>query len=357
MDILNDLGLLPLLLIFIVAAVAVWIAGIHLSRVTDILATRWGLGKALGGLLILAIVTNLPELAITISGALSGELGIVTGNILGGIAIQTVVLVFLDIYGLGKTASLSYKGASLSLVLEALLVIGVLAVCLMGTQLPAITIFHLAPAGFIALALWIVGLWLIGRSRKRLPWQEKGQPPNGQIKPRGHSQKKKNQQAKEKDIDTSRTVLVFILAAIVTLVCGIILERSGTAIADEIGMSGVVFGAVVLAAATALPELSTGLSSVKMKDYQLAISDIFGGNAFLPALFFLASALSGTAVLPHAMNTDIYLTALGVLLTAVYATGLIFRPKKQILRMGIDSLLVLVLYLCGIIGLIAMTQL
>lgn len=70
-------------------------------------------------------------------------------------------------------------------------------------------------------------------------------------------------------------------------------------------------GATVLAAATALPELSTGIASVKLADYQVAVSDIFDGNAFLPALFLLANLLSGSAVLPQAHRTDICLTALG----------------------------------------------
>jgi cation:H+ antiporter len=77
------------------------------------------------------------------------------------------------------------------------------------------------------------------------------------------------------------------------------------------------------------------------------MSDIFGGNAFLPVLFLVASLLSGSAVLPHAQDTDVYLTALGALLTVVYLVGLISRPTRRITRMGADSLAVLVLYALG----------
>jgi len=59
-----------LLLIFGVSAVAIWFAGIKLSKTADILATHFGLGEALGGLILLAIVTNLPEIAITVSAAI-----------------------------------------------------------------------------------------------------------------------------------------------------------------------------------------------------------------------------------------------------------------------------------------------
>jgi len=141
-----------------------------------------------------------------------------------------------------------------------------------------------------------------------------------------------------------------------TLAAGVVLEESSNAIADHVGLSGVLFGSTVLAAATALPEVATGLASVKIGDYTLAFSDIFGGNAFLPVLFLPATLLSGKSVLPQAQNTDIYLASLGALLTAVYIYGLIFRPKRQFLSLGIDSLVVLVMYIVGVIGLFTIVR-
>jgi cation:H+ antiporter len=139
----------------------------------------------------------------------------------------------------------------------------------------------------------------------------------------------------------------------VTLVAGVGLEVSGNAIADQVHVNGAVFGATVLAAATALPELSTGLAAVKIEDFELAVSDIFGGNAFLPVLFLPATLLAGASVLGKAAKTDVFMAALGILLTGVYVFGLIFRPQKQYLRLGPDSIAVLVLYVVGIAGFIA----
>jgi cation:H+ antiporter len=180
--------------------------------------------------------------------------------------------------------------------------------------------------------------------------------PGGQEDPHGHSKTKKEQMATSKGVSIEKAVAIFAVAAVVTLVGGVVLEQSGVAIAKDVGMSGVLFGSTFLAAATALPEVSTGLTSVRLGDYQLAVSDIFGGNAFLPILFLIASLLSGVAVLPQAHDTDIYLTGLGILLTVVYIYGLIFRPRRRILRMGIDSLAVLILYLIGIAGLVAVAS-
>jgi len=351
----HGLSLPLLLIIFGAAAGAIWIAGIKLSDMTDVLSERLHLGQALGGVILLAVATSLPEVAITVSAALSGSLGVAVGNILGGIAIQTVVLVALDAFGTRDGGPLTYRSASLSLVLEGVLVIAVLTVAIMATQLPASLIAaRLTPGAVLISLVWVAGIWLLSRAGKGLPWHDStGNAPDTQPAPKGHSKAAKASKGTEEAVSTARAGAVFAIAAAVTLVAGVMLEESGTAVAEHIGMSGVLFGATVLAAATSLPELSTGLASMKLHDYQLAVSDIFGGNAFLPVLFLLATLISGQAVLPHAQNTDIYLAALGILLTTVYICGLIFRPKRRLLGMGLDSLVVLVLYAVATAGLVA----
>lgn len=342
-----------LIAVFVAAGIAVWVAGIQLSSKTDVLATRLGLGQALGGLIILAIATDLPEIAITATAALAHDYGIAIGNLLGGVAMQTVVLVALDAFGPGDEP-LTYRAASLPLILEGLLVITLMVVAVMATRLPRnAVVFRIAPGATALVVVWVAGLSLVNRARKSLPWHASGDAPGGQNEPAGHSQRKREAESSKRGESTARAAIIFGVAALVTLVAGVALERSGERLAAHVHLTGVLFGATVLAAATSLPEFSTGLASVKLGDDRLAFSDIFGGNAVLPVLFFEATLLSGAAVLPRAQDTDVYLTALGALLTAIYICGLIFRPRRRVLHMGVDSFVVLATYVVGIVGLVA----
>src|ERR687883_342386 len=214
----GSLPLFLLVLIFVGAAAAVWVAGVRLSDTTDVLSSRLGLGEALGGLIMLAIVTNLPEIAITVSAALSDNLGVAVGNILGGIAIQTVVLVVLDAFGVRGRDPLTYRAASLMLVLEGALVIAVLTIAVMGSQLPtSLILWRLGPGGLLIAALWVAGLLLLNRARAGLPWREEGEAPQGQDQPTGHSKAKKDQEAQGRGVGTARAAIVFSVAAAVTL--------------------------------------------------------------------------------------------------------------------------------------------
>lgn len=339
-----SLPFFSLLVIFVFSAVIVWFAGIQLSRTTDILDTRFKLGSALGGLILLAIATNLPEIAIVGAASLNNNIDLALGNILGGIAIQTIVLVLLDYAGLKNKAALTFQANSLQLVLEGLLVIAVLVLAIMGSQLPSVFILNKIPPIDITIVIfWLLGLWLINKSRRNLPWHK--EKSNTRM---AHKDSKINKLRRK---STIYIVLIFSVAAIATLIAGILLEETSTVIAKHIGWSGVVFGATILAAITALPELSTGLAAIRLGNVELAISDIFGGNAFLPVLFLPASLIAGKAILTEAQHADIYLASVGILLTTIYLYGLIVRPSRQIFNCGMDSILVIAVYLISLLGL------
>src|SRR5581483_9760005 len=106
---------------------------------------------------------------------------------------------------------------------------------------------------------------------------------------------------------TRRVVLAFAGGCLVTLGAGIVLEVAGSHLADRAGINGVVFGATVLALATALPEISSGIAAVRLGDHQLAVGDIFGGNAFQVTLFLLADLIGLRPALPLAGKLNSWL--------------------------------------------------
>ncbi len=347
---ISSLSLPLLLLVFAAAAAAIWWAGIRLSKTTDTLSQRFHLGEALGGTVILAIVTNLPEIAITVSAAIKGSLELATGNILGGIALQTVVLVVLDVFGLGKKGALTFVAASMTLLLEALSVAAILTLVVVGHQFPAgIAVFGISPVSLLIVAVWVLSLLLVNKAGKGLPWKKGTTKQDNQAADTEPSKKPEKKQEANQSI--TKVVGLFLFCALLTLVAGVALETSGEALAKQIHLDGLVFGATILALATSLPEISTGLAAIKLQDYELAISDILGGNAFLPVLFLLASAIAAKPSLPQAHPSDIYLTGIALLLTLIYSVGLIFSSPKQYLRMGLDSLVVLLVYLLSVVGL------
>ena len=338
-----------LLAVFGVAAAATWIAGIYLSKATDAIDERFGLGEALGGVVLLAIAGSLPEIAITVAAVMSGNLGIAAGNLIGGIAVQTLVLVLCDRAVKGDRP-LSFLVGSLVPVLEGILVIVVTTIMLLGTMLPPdAAIGPVSPASIGIVVAWVAGIFVLDRVRRREPWQ---------IVMEGSRAGRRNRRVKHptyvprmSNVPSTRVIGLFIASSVVILIAGVALEESGSALADMAGINGVVFGATFLAAATALPEISTGLEAVRLGDNQLAMGDIFGGNAFQLTIFLLADVLAGRPLLPEAGPENAWLGTLGIVMTTIFVGTILVRPRRRFAGFGIDSILVTGIYVLGIVGL------
>jgi cation:H+ antiporter len=268
-----------LVLVFAAGAVATWVAGVALSRTTDALDVRLGLGEELGGVLLLAIAGSLPEVAITVSAAAQGNLGLAAGNLIGGIAVQTLVLVLCD-FTVGPSRPLTFLVGALTPVLEGMLVVLVVSGVLMGALLSPSTAIGgvVSPASVAIVVTWLAGVYVVNRVRKDPRWSVSmpGSRPGRRHRREPHPERPHPFAASS----TLRVGGIFLVACLVTLIAGVALEVSGNTLADRSGVNGVIFGATVLATATALPEISSGLAAVRLGDHALALGDVFGGNAF-----------------------------------------------------------------------------
>lgn len=320
--------------VFIISGACVWYFCDKLSIIVDYIDDTFQLGSAFGGTIMLSIITNLPEIAITINGSLNGNVDLAVGNILGGITIQTVLLVWFDFAGRKEPRPLSTLTSSKTSILQGLYLIGILSLVVIGKQFNGTFIFNRVtpPELFIAFA-WIGSIITMKRFQESTI--ENATP------------------ARINSLHLNRrsSITWLVVVSVIVLIFGVLLESTSQAITAHLGINGVLFGATVLAIITSLPEISSGLAFVKERTYLPIISDIFGGNAFLPVLFLPASLITNNAIIPNAGNIDIYLTAVSVVMVSVYLMGMIIANPKKVYGLGSDSWVVLVVYLISIIGL------
>jgi cation:H+ antiporter len=223
----------------------------------------------------------------------------------------------------------------------------VLGILLLGVVAAAATVGGVAVRGVgagsgLLLALYPLALWIIIRSEGRAAWTPRAT------------------RASERRGLTGATVAPApgslgqligksAAAAAVILVCGVLLARSGEAIATQTGLGTSFVGALLLPLATSLPEMSTVLAAVRLGRYEMAIADVFGTNLFNVNIIALVDALyEGAPVLGEAGRFSAFGALLAVALTALFVAGMIERGDRTVWRMGLDSLAAIALYVGGV---------
>jgi cation:H+ antiporter len=335
------------LLIFAVAAAAVWLAGTRLTTCADALAERMGWSRALMGFLLLAGVTELPELATTITACASGEAHLALSNLFGGVPMQTAILAVADLRFAGRPltffaprAVLLLQGAALVVLLATTLAVGVLG------DLPLAGWFGLAPVLLLGAYLGI--LRMLQRYGHRVPWQ----PVEvlAEVAAAGASKG-----GKGTSWSLRRMTVGLVLAAVVVGGAGVLLALTAAALAVQTRLGATFVGGTLLAASTSLPEVSTTLAAVRLGAPDMAVANIFGSNMIMVALLLPADvAYAGGPVLSQVEPAGLFLLASGILGTAVYLMGLIERRNRTFLHMGIDSWAVAVLYAATLAGVYAL---
>lgn len=329
--------------VFAASAVAVWIAGTRVARYADTIAVKTGIGHVAIGMVLLGGVTSLPEVAVSIFSAIADNPTLAVNNLLGGVAMQRAILAGVDGF-IGREA-LTVISASPIVLLQAALGTLILIVVAAAVSIGDAPVFSIGAWSWAILALYVFSVWVISNSQGRKPWIPQD------VKPHAPEADGKSRRSPEnQDQGSLRSAIVkTVVSATVILAAGFFLSRSADAIAVQTGLGASFVGAVLLALSTSLPELSTVISSVRLGQYEMAISDILGTNLFNVALIFLVDAVyTGEPVLNGVGKFSLVASLLGAVLTTIYLIGLVERRNRTIGRMGIDSLATLIVYFAGL---------
>lgn len=324
-------------LLFFVSSVFIAIGGTALTREADKLADLTGMGEALVGAIFLGGITSLSGIVMSVTAAAENHPQLSISNAIGGIAAQTAFLAIADITY--RKANLEHAAASLSNVMQGLLLICILVLTLIFNGLPPVTLFQIHPVTILIILFYLLGQRLISKSQEQPMWRAVKT-----IETKMDVPDDKN----IKNYKLGPVVIQFVLLGILIAVSGYVLAQSSIVISEETGLSEAVVGALFTAVASSLPELIVSVSAVRQGALTLAVSNVIGGNTFDVLFVSFSDVAYREGSIYHTFQPSqeftIYLT---LLLTGVLTLGLLYREKRGIAGIGWESLSILILFVIG----------
>jgi cation:H+ antiporter len=312
---------------FLVVTGLILFSGIRLSRYGDIIAEKTGLSRLWLGLVLMASVTSLPELATGLSSVVIAKLpNIAAGDILGSCVFNLLLLSVLDV--LSKKvpiASRAHQGNLLTAGIFLLLVSTVGVGLFAGDRLPGLGWIGLYTP-FILFG-YLSAIWLAFKYEKR------NAPATGLGE---------NGVSLYNMFTLKRAVVGYVVNAAVVVGAAIFLPRIAEGIAGMTGLGTTFVGSIFVAMSTSLPELTVTIASFKLGAIDTAVGNIFGSNLFNMAilavddLFYVKSPLLAAVEKQHliAVMSAVAMTGLAV-------AGLIYKSPKKRFPLSWDT--------CGIV--------
>lgn len=327
--------------IFLAAAIAIAFGGWRLSNIADRLADCTGMGEAITGALFLGATTSLPGIVTSVTAAWNGYAELAISNAIGGIAVQTLFLAIADL--VYKEANLEHAAASLSNLMQGVLLVVMLSVPLAAAATPDVNLWSISPATPFMFVVYIYGMRMISNARESPMWIPRLTAETRQDKPSADAKQEKLQ----------HLFLGFVIIGAIVGVSGWLVAQTAMVISWQTGLSESAVGAFLTAVVTSLPELVTTIAAVRQGAYTLAIGGIIGGNAFDTLFAAVADIAYRDGSIYHAIsNPQVFFMALTILMTAILLLGMLRREKRGIANIGFESFLILVLYGCGAIYLL-----
>jgi cation:H+ antiporter len=120
--------------------------------------------------------------------------------------------------------------------------------------------------------------------------------------------------------------LVFLVSGAAVAGAGVRLAKDGDTIAEGTGLGGMWVGAILIAGATSLPELTTDIHAVLQGNPGLAIGDLFGSNMANMLVLAVADLFSRQGrMLTRVVVNQTLVATLAILLTSLAVIGTLSR--------------------------------
>ena len=236
------------ILLFVVGLVLIIMGGDWFVDSAVFIANLTGIPKFIIGATIVSVATTLPELTVSVTGVIDGELDLAVGNAVGSVTANIGLIMGISLVCMPAVIKRSQFWIKGTLMSAAALLLWVL--CKDGT-------LHMLPS-FALFVLLAVYVWDNIRDAKNDVGSDE------------------REVVDKKDLP--KQIVMFIIGIAAIVVGSKLLIEYGSEIALLLGVPSAIIGVTMVAIGTSLPELITTLTAIRKKESSMSIGNIVGAN-------------------------------------------------------------------------------
>ena len=236
------------ILLFVVGLVLIIKGGDWFVDSAVFIANLTGIPKFIIGATIVSVATTLPELTVSVTGVIDGELDLAVGNAVGSVTANIGLIMGISLVCMPAVIKRSQFWIKGTLMSAAALLLWVL--CKDGT-------LHMLPS-FALFVLLAVYVWDNIRDAKNDVGSDE------------------REVVDKKDLP--KQIVMFIIGIAAIVVGSKLLIEYGSEIALLFGVPSAIIGVTMVAIGTSLPELITTLTAIRKKESSMSIGNIVGAN-------------------------------------------------------------------------------
>jgi len=329
--------MLFLLLTFAVCSAAIVLAGGGLSKYSDILAEKTGIGKVWIGMTAVAISTSLPELATGISAIVyAGSPNIALGDALGSCVFNMLIIALIDVMTPQEPMQVKLGPGNMLTAGFSILIIATVLVGLIVQPLTSLSFLNMSLFSLMVLGVYAASSRLIFVFEKR------------------EMSKLIMEAAEEqhyREIPMAKAVYMLLICAVTVALAGTLLPVTGVRLSDAFGVGRGFIGTALIAFSTSLPEVVVAVTAVRIGSLDIAVGNVFGSNLFNCVVLVVDDALYTKGPLfADAAPGQAITAGIAIMMSGVALIGLIYKARhKSFMNIGWDSVALIGLYVLNLV--------
>ena len=305
------------ILLFVVGLVLIIKGGDWFVDSAVFIANLTGIPKFIIGATIVSVATTLPELTVSVTGVIDGELDLAVGNAVGSVTANIGLIMGISLVCMPAVIKRSQFWIKGTLMSAAALLLWVL--CKDGT-------LHMLPS-FALFALLAVYVWDNIRDAKNDVGSDE------------------REVVDKKDLP--KQIVMFIIGIAAIVVGSKLLIEYGSEIALLLGVPSAIIGVTMVAIGTSLPELITTLTAIRKKESSMSIGNIVGANIIdlamiLPICSVVSDGKLTIAEQSYALDMPICFAMTLIAVLPPLIKGKLYRWRGILIR-GLDAVYVVIL--------------